>query len=386
MPSLICLVLSRRCSSTDVLLAKPVDLSFRRPTAVRHHATRGPQSRRVAMVEMDLNGPADPPVAVPLLWLANDQQLPRLEWRPEMAREVTRDPSWLPAFVKLAEAEPADIEEFARHRGVLGVNGHGGIGVRQHAPLLTPSDWHWVENNEQRVPPETVPISGSAIEHFWEPIDAWWFYARHFRAILRMAYALQDGRCPADTDVAEACLTLGSFSKGLGWLFYKGTPSEQRVAQVMASLREDNASSPVELARTVVEGILTDMLHDLNLSVGLDLSGTRPSRLDLRLSSPEEEAGRDEPSTPFLAPESGLYTTLVVQLVAAVTSPLGLVRCSWCDNPYARPPERVPRADRRRFCSDDCRVNAKKDADRAMSRRRYEQQKAGQGGTNSACE
>ena len=333
-------------------------------------------SALVGVANLSLSGPEKLSVVVPRLWLVNDERMPRLEWRAERVREVDRDPDWLPTFVKLVDAEPEDIEAFARLRGVLGVNYDGRAGFPKETNLLTPFDqfWEWEDRYQQIERHLALRSSGRVNDRFWEPINAWRAYARRFRAILRIALDVQEGREPSLTDRVDAEQEPLPFVPDVAWPL---------IPRLLPAPRPDPLSATGQLA---LETVVTKLLNELQLSVGVDLSGSAPGRLVLHMAPPEEEADREAPWTVFLAPATGLYPTLVVQLVAAITSPFGLVRCSWCDNPYARSPERAPRADRRRFCSDECRGNAKKEANREISRRRYERQKAGEGGTNPAGE
>ncbi len=334
-----------------------------------------------------LHGPEGTRVAVPQLWLADDQSLPRLEWRPELDREVDRHPEWLADFVKLANAEPTVIAAFARQHGILGLNRDGHAGLREGSSPLTPFDWFWENEDQRHERYRNAVTTGQVIDRFWEPIEAWRFFARRFRAILRIAFELQEERGPANEDFIETTTgELGTFNPRAGWRHSAAPLDEEAIHDLMKPRLGPGAPSPLERGRFALTKVITELLTEVRPSLRLNLSESGPGRLLVGIPFRGESDDRDEPWCPFLSPEAGLYVTLVVQLVASVTSPLGLVRCSWCHNPYARPSDRAPRADRRRFCTDDCRAEAKKEADRTLSRRRYERQRGGHGATNPASE
>ncbi len=348
-----------------------------RVSAVDAAAEAAGHGAPAGVAELVASGPTSMPVAVPRLWLANDERMPRLEWRPEREREVDRDPEWLPLFVKLAEAEPVDIEAFARLRGILGVNRDGLPGLRDDTRPLTPLEWSWENEDRQRTRREDFARAGSVLDHFWEPIDAWRTYARGFRAILRIAFDLQEGRGPTDADFVESFQLLRQPDSGEGWNFPAGPASEQRVRLLMDGWRPRSRPSPVARSQYILGKVVAMLLDELRPSLRLSLNFPGPERLLVVTPGNLKQSTRDEQWAPFLAPESGLYFTLAVQLLAAITSPLGLVRCSYCNNPYAPSAGRAPRADRRQFCSNDCRVSAKKEADRATSQRRYQRRREG---------
>jgi len=79
---------------------------------------------------------------------------------------------------------------------------------------------------------------------------------------------------------------------------------------------------------------------------------------------------------PWDPARQGIFPRLVAELAGAVGSPRGLFRCSRCGTAVPAEGDRVPRRDRQQFCSDACRHDAKRDANRASERRRYARKKA----------
>ena len=99
---------------------------------------------------------------------ANEERL--IVHRASHQREVEPGASMLNAFVKLADAKPVQIRDFARKWGFLQLCKHGGPGYHELPPDMS-----------------CVPLIYS---ERYEPVDAWRFWAHKAAGILRLAAQL----------------------------------------------------------------------------------------------------------------------------------------------------------------------------------------------------
>jgi hypothetical protein len=91
---------------------------------------------------------------------------------------------------------------------------------------------------------------------------------------------------------------------------------------------------------------------------------------DVGLADPFDN-NRADPNVPQL------YSLLTKQLIAAVVSPFGALRCAVCGKLFG-PEDRKckPRDDVRHFCSDECRRTARMEQKSASARRQYAKRRA----------
>ncbi len=323
----------------------------------------------VGAIDWFLMGAANASVAVPKLWLAHDLMGPTIEWQPVLDHHAVPDGDLLAQFVKLADAGPETVVAFARQWGILGLDD-------KHRPILRGGG----------APTSAIQVPGDSPEELqaryveWvshpdrirlqELVAVWIAYARQFRALLRLVADLQDGRRPSANDLEAtwnlARILLDSDDRTASTAGSEETPSlpdgsETAGARPTSSNREAGAVARLAIVRLMAA---LPLRYDLEL----DPSGFGRSVLTLVKPVPPPPV---KPYLAFLFPGPSLFAILALRLVAAVTSQLGLLRCSWCSNPYPRPTHRAPEVTRRHFCSDACRHEAKKETNRAIARRRY---------------
>src|SRR5207245_1958373 len=90
-------------------------------------------------------------------------------------------------FLKLSDAQPEAILDFARCWGVLAICEHGK--PRSHG-LAHPRRGGYAR----------CEMLGERVGRPWEPLEAWWRYARQARGILNVAFELREGRLGDSAD------------------------------------------------------------------------------------------------------------------------------------------------------------------------------------------
>ena len=72
---------------------------------------------------------------------------------------------------------------------------------------------------------------------------------------------------------------------------------------------------------------------------------------------------------------SALFSAIVFELIAVLTSETGVYLCNVCGNPFPSL-SRALRDDRKKFCTDECRAEARKVTERNSKRKRRLEMKA----------
>ncbi len=265
-------------------------------------------------------------------WIELDEGQERLLWSWHRTyppyTQVRPDSRVLEGFVKLADAPAEKVLDYARRFGVLGICEHGVPASHNRGPF------------PPQLGPQTAcrPLGyfdfldrdrseGLAARACWEPVEVWWRFARQARAMLDIAAHLHQDQRPR----AESWRTL--WASSLGWT--EGEPEPWK--------DWDSEDARRELA------------DPLNMWLAL---GVAPPLLRWEGSGP-----------PAVLLGGGLFGTLAVQLMSAVTRTRGLSLCSECGDPY--PPERQPRAGEKNYCQE-CRSQGKPglNATKAYQRRK----------------
>lgn len=210
------------------------------------------------------------------------------EWRSQAPWQGSLD-----QFIRLADAPPEAILRFAQRWGVLGICNHGEPGGQFHTA-------HGCNGVLFR------GISDARVDGHvaWEPLDAWYFYSRRTRELLRAALNILDGR-PIDNEMIPL--------------------------QV-----HDQDGQPLPLSRVLLHQrfllnrYLTEWLRN-HTHVAMEWFQDA--------AAPHAELQVD-----------GLYGALGLQVAAAISSPIGLHQCDECKLPYT-PAKRRPATGRLHYCS-----------------------------------
>lgn len=234
-------------------------------------------------------------------------------------------------FLALAEAGDAEILAFARRHGVLGLERGG---------------------NE----------AGS------EPVAAWQAYARGLRAVLGIAAALRQGR---HTRLEEWALAAGA-AVTLAEPASLDGDSRQRLAEGFAGLALYvvlDQTGPGDLAVTqhrLFERLMAELLARSGLRPSMVVDEAGRGRLGLALPvAPSQRPGSTA------AEEVGRLADILLAAACEAIESEGLGRCDVCGRPFRRSPDAAgPRSDRRTFCSEACRRQAKREVQRDSARRR----------------
>jgi hypothetical protein len=236
----------------------------------------------------------------------------RLRWREvdgdRLGRVIRVKPGLVEAFMRLADADPEDIRDFARRWGVLMICEHG-----------IPAGHSW-----PRVP-LTDALNGAEKSHWcaplgwpeacWEPIGAWYVLAQQARAMLNVAAACHRGM-PA--------------RRGDWHTVVYGTWHGNDVGD--PSLDVLNKPQHATSARAFLEDSVNRWLAWGAVQPKLDWSAKKD---------------------PMIAFDGfGLFGALAAQLLAMV-SRTGWAVCSGCAQSYG--PKRTPNPKRRNYCPD-CRA------------------------------
>lgn len=234
----------------------------------------------------------------------------------------------LEAFIKLSDGMPERVLRFAATWGVLGLCEHRHPYPHRHLG--------------RRCQPLGIPSSGPAHEPrdamAWEPVAPWKRYAGWARGILMAAARLNQDEPPNPEEwrLVEQ------------WPFSgNDAAAEARFTEHMNLRRQEPIVARQELARAVSDWLL-------EAGVAPRLQWNRKANLYGITVAPLESSLWGE-TYGFLFP------VLAVQLAAAVSSPL--YRCSICHTPFPlRENKNRPRAGQRRFCSDDCAREGKRES------------------------
>jgi DNA-directed RNA polymerase subunit RPC12/RpoP len=200
----------------------------------------------------------------------------RLVWFPIVGESAGKDvdapADLLLRFVRLADASPQHICDFAARWGVLGICKHG-----------VPSSHN----------PGCRPRSNDEYD-YWETLEVWRHFARHARALLNVAARLHDEKLGEAADWRVVYEQSGQVAPW--WNRSHGSLGVERLA----------------LADCVNEWLL--------------IGNVRPALT----WSPGEGC-----SSKVGLAGSGLFGVLAIRILMAVSRTAGLALCSWCGEPYA---------------------------------------------------
>ncbi len=308
---------------------------------------------------------ANVPTRVPVVFEEGPPGPPRIAWVSGDDHDSPPLAHLLRSFVKLADATNEDIVRAAMRWGPLGICEHLKPAAHAGCEPLAAEHRAWEERREQLTwslrlgswPNDTdrVPFTAGRSPH-WEPLEAWRFYARGFRALLHLAGSLRDGlsvgagvwqaaaiepKLPNRVELAIP--DWGALATPGPW---QPTPDALEKAAALVAL-------PRDLARANFASLVDAHLAE---------SGVLP-RLSWDAGGPKVSLALGAPRLPCLS------AVLICQLAAiTVGRKPGARRCSWCREPYALlPDQRKPRRDKREFCSEACRKEDKAARDHAYN-------------------
>lgn len=261
--------------------------------------------------------------------------MPGRAWPPDrVARRVGSSRDMLAKFVKLGEAPPEAILDYARTWGMLFVCAPHDLPCTHHPPPFTVRSLVVSASSEWCLP------QWSDDDGFWETIETWRGFSRLMRALLNIASDLhlrrQTRRHDWHTVFTErqgGLVALLNLLKIENWRFAQDYP--------------DMWKEPSEVQWHVVERTMNLMLEWGNVRPIFHLTNGTPS---IKLGS------------------EGLFSALVVQLMLAISLMDGFAICTACSEPYR--PRRRPRTDQRNYCSKPQCVRASSRATSIDSRTR----------------
>lgn len=318
-------------------------------------------------------------LAVPRVWAVADDRLPRLEWRAETVHHV--DATWetLAEFIKLATADLPSIEAFAQQWGVLGVDEAGRPGPPPGSSPIPALTRLVLEYPERRHDLMMAWARGDqrTVNEWFEPLSAWHDVASRFRAILHLAADRQGQRASNDGDIEAVLAQPIGITTWLGQHDRATGPDPDPDVVERQYVRPVGGESAETRRDQVVEDAINALLRTFPFQLRFTARAEGPPRLEAGLDDTGGAALADATQAfprdwaAYAFPGPSLYPTLVLQLAMAVWWPAGLLRCSWCTNPFPQPAERAPRRDRATFCSSTCRMASKMANDRERARQRY---------------
>ncbi len=301
----------------------------------------------------------------------------RIGWR--VGGEAVSEPvtHCLSRFVRLADASDEQIVAFARTWGVLGMcMCHHGSGLHLGCNGLTEEerwwvkDWSvqlkWLRGNSVGLDDPLGYRDGKVVlpkyrlPH-WEPIDAWRYYARAYRALWNIAIDLRTGTAPPPEVWRDAYTYPAPEGQTLK-IEQLADPATWDNARVWPDLSHPNFNPAPELRRYHFTNLVSKQLHVARVMPWLAWEEDDPEVV-LALDVLPSVAG--EGAEPWPGPRS--FSVLTWQLAAVVTEPTGAYRCANCGTPFV--PNQKPRSDHPPYCDDeDCR--------RARTRQRVRRSRA----------
>lgn len=232
------------------------------------------------------------------------------------------------AFVKLADANPEDIRDFARRWGVLLICEHD-----KPAGHSFPRELLIDALNAPEKSGWCAPLGSP--DECWEPLGSWYTLAREARAMLNVAAALHNQKLAKRGD----------------WhmLVYRVWPGPDRGDPALDIFNQPRYAAGARAC-------LADSVNRW-----LAWGAVQP-----RLTW----SGRGSPTIDFEG--SGLFGALAVQILAAVNR-RGWAFCSECSNSYN--PGRRPNPNRKNYCPDCREKGVPSRNSSSASRRRQDRQK-----------
>ena len=300
----------------------------------------------------------------------------RIGWRAGGDRVSPPLHRCLDEFTRLAGAPDQAVVRIAGRWGALGICEHG----KPHLHNNSRDGCCWPLSEDHRAW-ERREIQLEWLRHHavdmdnpyryraphWEPLAAWRMYAHAFRAILNLAHDVRNGRATRPEDWRDG------FTGRIEWLRSHGGAADAAAPADASAwdppvgwdLRSPWFNPSPDQRRTVLSYLVNGLLWEAGMVPSLMWADETPW-VGLTIGVPvRRQAGDVE------WPATRLFAVLACQLTAAVASSSGVVRCSVCDRAYPRSPDRrAIRGDRRNFCGDDCRAEARKSTDRESWHRR----------------
>jgi hypothetical protein len=300
---------------------------------------------------------------------------PRLCWTTTRRQTTPELSGCLWAFLKLASAPDSEILRFAADWGPLGITDYGKPFT--HRPDCMPLGWSersWELSDDRfywagvRIGPNPVSIDLSDFRNytrFWEPLAAWRFYARQFKALMLIAYQLERNQAITARLWAEA-FPLSPF--GIpddvisGAIFNRD--EDERAETLASKLARDPIKQPWKLLSFLVNEHLSDAQAVPMFEVAGPDAASKPILTVSLGQRPNQPWPNDRPKFDV----STLYAILVTQLASAIQDPRGLYECSICHNVLTGSGQ-SRRADRQKFCSESCRIEARHERQKLYARR-----------------
>jgi len=272
----------------------------------------------------------------------------------------------LTAFTRLAdEQDEGPFLQFAQRYGVLGLCHAQNEGSQK---INGVQFWAGDEGNDLQewypgirdgsfppvVEPENVNAPDARIQWYREPIAGWRAYARQARAVMQIAFTLQQGQCARREE--WQCFYE---DKDAHLLADADLENQRGVLAHMVSRRWiENAGISLQL-HSYNDGVLR-----LRLETG-GFYGPRAKRLKV-----EDQNIYTQDGLALGWPRNSLFGTLALQLIAVVYANDRLIQCAQCATVF-------PRQGKRRYCSVTCVEDAhRKDERISAAKSRAEKKRA----------
>lgn len=330
---------------------------------------------------------------------------PSLQWNCDTIWRGPSPENCLAEFIRLSNASDEQIFQFAKKWGVLGIYADHCIytwhfDLAEHVAKriedmerleqifkkidLKPTDQPLLDKITEslaylRSCKDCAPkgiIMQERTEGYYESTDVYRTYARQFRAILCISADIHNS-VEAKREEWSAAFRY-SKPEIFAW-------KETDLLQSSTEFKDNRPLAPhIDMQREMIGGIVTALFYETDIFPCLVWNTDQP---EVRFRGTEDAFGWHTLNTydylrggghferEFRTKPGNLFPTLVLQLAAVLVTAQGVYRCDICGEP-ATVIDRRPRADRQRFCSDNCREEANRRKMREYQRKKRQQNKS----------
>ncbi|MCI0485773.1 MAG: hypothetical protein L0229_04145 [Blastocatellia bacterium] len=279
---------------------------------------------------------------------------------------ITEGSGMLDQFIKLTDAPPERIRDYARRWGILDVCKHDLPFTHNPAPPHQ-RYWDWMPNLNRLEDGSNrfcIPVSGLGRESGWGPLEPWRQLSRCMRTLMNIAADIhleKPGKIEDWRILIEWDKRYSRWKDDYG-LLHGHNIFRDEGEKFLDPPKSFNKNKP-RPTKAMIEGAVVE-LACVNFTAFLrrllDMAGVHVSWV---------WTTKIEPRTQFRG--VGLFGALVMQLMMAVSRTDGFAICSACHEPYI--PKRRPRFRQNNYCPKrECRYLA---ASRVASARYYQKKR-----------
>jgi hypothetical protein len=239
------------------------------------------------------------------------------------------------------------------------------LGWSQRSWELSEDRFYWAG---VRIGPNPVSIDLSDFRNytrFWEPLAAWRFYARQFQAMMLIAYQLERNQVIA-TRLWTQAFPLSPIYESTDEVIW-GTIFNRDEDERAETLASQLVSKPIKRPWRMLSSLVNDHLCDAQAVPMLVAAGTEATSGPTLTVSLGRRPNEPWPSERPNFDVDTLYAILIMQLASAIRDPRGLYKCSICHNVFTGSGQ-SRRADRQKFCSEPCRIEARQERQKLYAR------------------